>query len=777
MRKLSATPVLAAVIPLLLTGGSAAAAPAPAPGAASAGTHHAAPAGPRLGLASLPLTFQRNEGQAAGGVRYIGESPGVTVLFTSTGVTLDLASGKARRRDAAGAPRQRIILAFLHASPHPRVTGAGREGSVNYFIGGDKARWRTGIPAFAQVAYHGLWPGVDAGFSARNGTLTYWFTLVPGASASEIQLAYTGARRLLIGRSGALTVSTAAGVLRDQAPVSTQLAAGRRSLVASRYRLLGGTRLGFSIGRRSAGAAVTIDPGLDYGTYLGGSVAEDAVSLQTDAAGDLYVFGQTESPDFPITPGAYQHTFTGNDAFFVTKLNPSGTGLIYSTFVGDNGAEGDAHGAIDSAGDAYVTGITGHADVPGTSSGFPVTRGAFRTRPYASDQTSVVFKLNPAGSRLLYSTYLAPDPFTVTADPQQIAVVPDGSVIVGENTDADFAPTTPGAFEPSYPGGELAPYVARLNPAGSALIYGTYLGAPLTNQASLTGGFLPFCILDGLTADRNGAAYIAGACMPRFPTTPGAYQASADHAGAGLLVKLAPGGRRLAYATYWGQSVNLDAPSIGSSFWSSPGIEAVAVDRKGDAYIAADVPAESIPATAGAYQSDCTPNDPGPGNLHPNCGGVAEFSPAGTSLLYSSYFGGNQNANASRTSPTDLAIDASGHMYVVGFASPGVIPTTPDAFQQTADPSLSLPYFLAVLGKGTLLYSTYFGGTGLQVCLGFICGVDGDITIAANPGHGSVFIGGTAEAGMPISPGAFQQTDNAKINTTWAARLDIPAFP
>jgi hypothetical protein len=767
MRKLSATPILAAAMAsLLVLGASAPAGAAPGPGAAGTRIHQSGPA--RLSPAALPLTFQRNEGQAASGVRYLGQSPGVTVLFTSTGVTLDLARGHASR--GAGAATARVTLAFRHASPHPTITGASRQpGTVNYFIGGGSARWRTGIPTFAQVVYRGLWPGVDAGFSASNGTLRYWFTLAPGASASEIQLAYTGARRLRIAPSGALAISTPVGVLADQAPASTQVIAGRRSPITSRYRLLGGTRLGFAIGRRSPGAAVTIDPGLDYGTYLGGTVSEDAFSVATDAKGDLFVFGQTESPDFPTTPGAYQRTMTAKlgGVFFITKLNPSGTGLIYSTFVGGTGPQGDSFGAIDSAGDAYVTGGTGSAD-------FPVTRGAFRTTPYSSNSQTVVFKLNPTGSRLLYSTYLAPD-LVHTTDAQQIALVPDGSVIVGGQTDVDFAPTTPGAFERNYPGGSTAGYVARLNSAGSRLIYGTYLGAPVTNQASLVGASSPppVCSVDGLTAGPHGSAYIGGGCMPHFPTTRGAYQATASHAGAALLVKLAPSGRRLSYATYWGRSVNLEPSDAGFAVWVLPGISAVTIDKNGNAYVAGDDPAESIPATAGAYQSDCTPNDPVDDNVHPDCGGVAEFSPAGTRLLYSSYFGGNQNLNI--VSPVDIAIDASGHMYVAGFASPGTIPTTPDAFQPTPDPNVILPFFVAVLGKGTLAYSTYFGGSGLQVC-GVICGIDGSISIAPHPAHGSVFVGGTAEGGMPVSPGAFQQTDKAQINTSWAARLTLPSL-
>ena len=109
---------------------------------------------------------------------------------------------------------------------------------------------------------------------------------------------------------------------------------------------------------------------------------------------------------------------------------------------------------------------------------------------------------------------------------------------------------------------------------------------------------------------------------------------------------------------------------------------------------------------------------------------------------------------------------------LAGFAAPGTIPTTADAFQPTPDPSFLLPFYLAVLGKGTLLYSTYYGGSGLQVCSLF-CAIDGSISLAPHPGHGSVFLGGTAESGMPVSHGAFQRADKAKINTTWAARLGL----
>jgi hypothetical protein len=763
-----ATTLAAAVASL-----TAASAPAAARPTIPHAAGHAVARGPRANAARLPMAFQRNDGQAGPAVRYLGQAQGVTVLFTSTGVTLGLARSAARPGAAAGS-QARVTLAFQHASPRPRITGAGREpGTVNYFIGNNPSRWHTRIPAYARVVYRQLWPGVDATFTAVNGTLRYWFTLAPGASASEIRLAYTGARHLSVGTAGDLVITTPAAVLRDRAPASTQTVAGHREPVPSRYRLLGGTSFGFTVAAHAAGAALTIDPGLDYGTYLGGSVADSAFSIAHDAAGDLYVFGQTASPDFPTTPGAYQRKLSAKigGTFFVTKFNPAGTALIYSTFVGGTQAQGLASGTLDSSGDAYVTGETFSTD-------FPTTPGAYRTTPYVAATQSVVFKLNPAGTGLLYSTYLAPDLISQGVVSREIAAVPDGSVIVIGATGADYAPTTPGAFETNYPGGTLAGYVARLNPTGSGLVYATYLGAPLTNQQALIGPYsgAPFCYPVGVAADAQGSAYTTGGCMAGFPTTPGAYSTTAGPAGGGLIVKLAPSGQRLDYATYWGHAVTAYKQWVKPVVYSGwPGGSGIVVDRSGDAYIGGGAPSGSIPVTAGAYQSDCTPNQPTLFWEHPDCGAVAEFNPDGSRLLYSSYFGGNHGASFF-TGITDLAVDASGRMYAVGETSPGgLIPVTANAYAHSPG-KFTFPFFVAVLGKGTLPYSSYFGGANPRCVSGF-CGVAGGIELAQGPGSGSVYIGGDSTGRMPVSTGSFMPTYPGGANAAWAAKLGLPSLP
>lgn len=758
---------------LLAVGLSAGGAPAVAANAATLSpAHHAAGGGPQADPPGLPLTFQPNDGQAAPDVRYLGQAQGVSVLFTETGVTLDLSRAPAHGDasggvTAASAPHTQVTLAFRHASPRPQITGTGREpGTVNYFVGNNPARWHTSIPAYARVVYHQLWPGIDATFTARDGTLRYWFSLAPGASASEIRLAYTGARHLTVARSGALAITTPAGILRDQAPASVQATAGHQTPIASSYRLTGGTSFGFTVGRRAPGAAVTIDPGLEYLTYLGGSQTDASESIDTDAAGNLYVFGFTSSADFPTTPAAYQGQNPNPDtsySFFVTKLNPTGTSLIYSTFVTGTGEDIDDHGVVDSSGDAYVAGDI----AAGNLGDFPTTGGAYRRTPYPSTTQSVVFKLNPSGSQLLYSTYLAPDLGTSGLG-HDIGLAPGGSVIVAGDTSSDFAPTTPGAFQPSDPGGNDTGYVARLNATGSGLIYGTYLGAPVTSQLAAVGdgGVAPSCFAEGmnLAVDAHGAVYIAGACTAGFLTTSGAYQTAGTDAFDGLLVKLDPAGRHLDYATYYGTPPTINVG--GDLFGQIVRLDAVAVDSAGDAYVTGDVPAGDVPATAGAYASNCA--SPG---TQVYCTGVAEFNPSGTALAYSTYFGGNGDEL-----PT-IAVDGSGDAYVTGVSSAGDIPTTPDAYQPTPG-NFAEPFWLAVFGPGgaDLLYATYFGGAG-SINAGGTSGVTGDITMAPEVVNGAIYLGGyTSADSFPVTPGAYQTTYAGGFSDAWAAKLGLPAL-
>jgi len=251
---------------------------------------------------------------------------------------------------------------------------------------------------------------------------------------------------------------------------------------------------------------------LTYSTLLGGSADTWAYAIALDSGGNAYAVGQTAATDFPVTPGAFQTSNTagtpgsGGRAAFVTKLNATGSSLLYSTYLTGQGGSGAVGVAVDIGGNAYVTGNAVDA--------FPVTAGAFQTTKASSPGFSSAFvtKLNPTGSAPVYSTYLGG-----SSETYSVGIVLDGSgnATIGGDTQAHDFPTTLGAFQRTNRAGsnEYNIFVTKLNPTGAALIYSTYLGGS------------HFDLARGLTLDIYGNVYIIGTSgSTDFPTNPGAYQ-------------------------------------------------------------------------------------------------------------------------------------------------------------------------------------------------------------------------------------------------------------
>ena len=313
---------------------------------------------------------------------------------------------------------------------------------------------------------------------------------------------------------------------------------------------------------------------LAYSTFLGGTPWDYGEGIAVDDTGSAYVVGSTQSGDFPTTPGAFDRSRSANadptdTDVFVTKLNPSGSALGYSTYLGGRDMDGYEHLgiAVDDAGSAYIIGNTSSTD-------FPTTAGAFDRSP----NDLFVTKLNAAGSRLAYSTYLGG-----TGDDygQGIAVDDRGSAYVTGYTElaADF-PTTAGAFDTSYnKGGDL--FVTKLNAAGSALAYSTYLGG-----RGLDGGDEV-----AIAVDRAGSAYVTGSTdSTNFPTTAGAihrrYKGGLQDA---FVTRLTGTGSALLYSTYIGGSDD----DVGGG---------IAVHDVGAAYVTGSTSSRDFPTTPRAFQ-------------------------------------------------------------------------------------------------------------------------------------------------------------------------------
>ena len=239
-------------------------------------------------------------------------------------------------------------------------------GIANYFLGNDPSKWRTSIPTYACVQYAGVYPGISLVYYGNQRQLEYDFQVSPGADPSHIRLRFSGADRLSLDERGDLVVQAQGQILLQHKPVVYQDVAGERHAVAGAF-LLEGNQVGFALGGYDRSQALIIDPVLSYSTYLGGSGGNgDAIGMAVDASGSAYVAGRTSSPDFPTTTGAFQTTYGGNGNAFVAKLSPDGSALVYSTYLGGSGVNGDSGNwiAVDAAGNAYVTGFTTSSDFP-----------------------------------------------------------------------------------------------------------------------------------------------------------------------------------------------------------------------------------------------------------------------------------------------------------------------------------------------------------------------------------------------------------------------------
>jgi len=299
----------------------------------------------------LPLHFERNDGQVDTSVRFLARGSGYSLFLRPTEAVLAL-----RQRATAN----EAVLRFTLAGGYRRPTVAGRgelPGKINYVVGDDPAGWRTNVATYARVHYSDVYPGIDLVYYGNQQQLEYDFVVAPGADPRRIRMVFDGARDVRIDTDGDLILSVAGGELRQRKPVVYQDVKGVRAPIAGRYVMKGRREIGFDLGAYDRSRPLVIDPVLVYSTYLGGSARDEGNDIAIDADGNAYVGGETSSADFPTMSGAYSSRAGGIDGF-VTKLNSTGSTLIYSTYLG-SAADDRVNGiAVDVLGHAYVTGET-----------------------------------------------------------------------------------------------------------------------------------------------------------------------------------------------------------------------------------------------------------------------------------------------------------------------------------------------------------------------------------------------------------------------------------
>jgi hypothetical protein len=648
----------------------------------------------------LPLSFEANRGQADPRIKFLSRGPGYNLLLTADEAMLQLSKEvpAARARKAGNGKSSVLRMKFTGADPAPRVSGVDESGGVsNYFISDDPAKWRTNVPHYAKVRYTEVYPGVDLVYYGNQRELEYDFVVAPGADPNAIKLAFSGNDRLEIDEDGALVLSLRGGAVRQSRPLIYQEAAGVRREVEGGYRITRGGEVAFRIGAYDRTRPLVIDPVLIYSTFLGGTNGESGEGIAVDGAGNAYVTGENPSLNFPVTPGAAQPASGGGGDAFVTKLNSTGSALVYSTYLGGNGTDIGRGIAVDGVGNAYVTGFTG-------SPNFPVTPGAFQS-VNAGNGDAFVTKLNSTGSALTYSTYLGSNSNNQS---HAIAVDGAGNAYVTGDTFPNF-PVTPGAVQPVNAGSQDV-FVAKLNGTGSALVYSTYLGG-LSQESG-----------DGIAIDGAGNAYVTGPTSSLdFPITPGAFQPVKAANTDAFVAKLNGTGSALVYSTYLGGA----ATDLG---------RAIAVDGTGNAYVTGFTNSLNLPVTPNAFQ----PANAGGGDAF-----VTKLDSTGSALTYSTYLGGSGNFERG----DGIAVDGAGNAYVAGFTNSLNFPVTPSAFQPASGGGQDAFVTKLDSAGSALVYSTYLGGNSTT---------EEGHAIALDSAGNAYVTGFTGSPNFPVTPGAFQ---------------------
>jgi hypothetical protein len=499
------------------------------------------------------LIFERNDGQAPDAFRLIGRTPFYDMAFAPSYIALVFKD--AHRRTAS------LSLAF-QAAENPTITAERqREGHVNYIHGRRTGSWLGDIPTYERVRYAGVYDGIDAVFYGSDRQLEYDLEVAPHADPTRIALRFDGADAIDLDADGALIVRTGAHTFKQLAPSAYQDGARGRQHVASSYRVES-DRVTIALGPYDPERPLVIDPVIAYATLLGGSSSDIVSAIAADRSGHAFVTGYTCSADFPNTHATTKVPNVDEEDcdLYVTKMAADGRSFIYSTIIGGSDMDQGGSIAVDPTGAAYVTGTTYSAD-------FPTTAGAFRsscggTGPgRCPDNDAFVIKLSPAGSALVYSTYLGG---TRSDTGRGIAVNTRGAAFVtGWTVSADF-PTTPTAFSRTLHG-EDAFYTILL--ADGGLSYSTLLGGRNTEQAT------------SIAVDGGDNAYIGGwTSSPDFPIKGGFQKTTTlvNNVGSEGWVAKFDGRGVLAFSSYFGgdggdvvQSIAIHSTGIYAGGWTT----------------------------------------------------------------------------------------------------------------------------------------------------------------------------------------------------------------
>lgn len=625
-----------------------------------------------------------------------------------------------RRIDDEVVDLHAFALDFIGTAPHPDLQATGPSSAYyNYFLGNDASRWQARLRAYDQVHYRGLYAGIDMAVYSLGNHFKYDLIVQPGADPHQIRLIYTGTDELFL-KDGDLHLRTSVRALAEMKPYAYQRIDGRQVEVPVHF-VLNGNEVTFALPEGFDPAhKLVIDPTLVGATYSGSTASCYGHSATYDDAGNIYAAGICFGVGFPTTTGAYQTNFAGGSIdMAVNKYNPDATALLWSTYIGGSAGSDYPHSMIvNDLGELTVFGST-------SSNDYPLSTNAV-DQVYAGTSEIAITHLNATATGIIGSTFLGGSsddgrnqfPMTFNyGDTYRGEVIVDGAqnIYIASVTSSNDFPTTTGAFQSAFGGGQTDGVIAKLNPSLSTLIWSSYIGGTAEECAN------------SLKLNASGDVYVTGGTSSGidFPTTSGAFQTTYQGGSAdGYLLRIAASGASVLQGSYVGTA------SDDQGYF-------VEIDASDEPYIL----------------GQCSAGYPVSPSVYSQTGGEL-FIHKFNSTISASQFSTVLGDGTSNLSPTAFLVDVCGNIYAAAWGNTSNLPVTPNAFQSTG----SDDFYLVTLQPNAsgLLYATKYGGSGWEH-------VDGGTSRFDK--QGIVYEASCSNStNWPVTPGAVYPNST---NSTW----------
>ena len=589
--------------------------------------------------------FQENLGQVSNpDVLFYGNIPGGMIGFGVSKILIWLED----------TPHS-IEMTFIGSEMVTPVKSGITSYKSNYFLG-NRGTY-TDVQSFQEIVYNGLWPGIDLVYKATSEGAKYEYRVSKDSDYEDIVVEVHGHDYLRC-KTSSLSVSVFNKTFYDTNLIAYQ----NHESISANFILVTENRYKFSLTGCNPNLPVIIDP-LLYSTYVGGSVNDEwgydysKETVAVDDEGNVYVAGATNSADFPMV-NAYNDTIQntgGVSDSFIFKLNSTGNGLVYSTFISAENRDVILGIDIDSSGNVYVTGFT-------DSENFPTLNAFDSTKEYGWD--SFLLKLNATGNGLVYSTYVGGGGHDEAWD---IVVNDNDEAIVIGYTNAPTFPRV-NAYDNSHNGGDDI-FVFRMNSTGNGLIFSTFIGGSGDD------------IGRSVAIDVDSNCYITGYTSSTDMPIVNGVDDSPNGGNDCFIAKLSANGSSLYFSTYYGGS----GGCVGL---------AIDVDDQNQTYVTGYTQSSDFPLV-NAVDSTFAETETF----------IVKLNETGNGVIYSTYFGGSIYERG-----WEIKADSYGNAYVLGYTTSSdmmMVNALDDSLDGTVD-----CYAMKISSDGSIiLYSTFFGGT------------------------------------------------------------------